>query len=253
MVSGGLPPLKVNPEELAAAGNALNASALDLPEAPAPFMPVGTDPLSVAIIGQIPAVETPILTQLPLVKTQATTTAGNVVTTAQEYAATDARNGAAINQAMQNGPLAADTPATGGATSAAGGGADQMGQMMNMPMQIGQQMAQMPMQVMGAVAAVPQGLMQGVQQAGQQVQQMAGQFGQGATGSNSGADSGAPGSPAAETPAAEPPVEQGPHDGASSGDPDAERAPDPKDKASENSDESPGRHRAAETDDRIDL
>lgn len=244
MVSGGLPPLKVNPEELAVAGGALEASALDLPKPPDPFMPVGTDPLSVAIIGQIPAVETPIMTQLPLVKTQATTTANNVVTTAQEYMATDARNGATIDAAMQSGPLAAAPSAGGDASSAAGGGADQMNQMMSMPMQIGQQMAQMPMQVMGAVAAVPQGMMQGVQQAGQQVQQMAGQFGQGATGSNGDSESRAPEVPMAE---------QSPQDGAAAGEPEAERAPDPKDKAAENGGEESGRHRAPEPQDRIDL
>ncbi len=237
----GLPPLKVNPEELSAAGHALSNAAADLPSVPNPFMPVGADPLSVAIIGQIPAIETPLETQLPLIKAQATTTAENVVQTAQDYVATDARNGAAINEMMQRGPTGTGSPGGGGPAAAGGGGADSMGQMAGMPMQMAGQMAQMPMQVMGAVAAVPQGLMQGVQQAGQQVQQVAGQFGQGATGS--------PGGSAGE--------QRSPLDGAASGEPHAERAPDPKEKADGNGNgnggEAPGRHRAVEPDDRMDV
>ena len=252
MVTGNPIPLKVDPEQLSAAGGAMLSSAEQLPQAPAPFAPVGTDPLSVAIIGQIPAVETPIATQLPLVQTQSTGTAQSVIDSALAYRATDQQSGAAINEMMQNLPPAlgqgsSGAGSPGGAASSAGSGADSMGQMMNMPMQMASQMAQMPTQVMGAVAAVPQGIMQGAQQVGQQVQQMAGQFGQGGN---------AEGSPT-QTPGAEPPEpELGlQEDGAASGQPDAERAPDAKDKADESDSPatSPGRHRAAESDDGINL
>lgn len=241
MVSGGLPPLSVDPAQLSAAGGALKSSALDLPEAPAPFMPVGTDPLSVAIIGQIPAIETPIATQLPLIKAEATTTASNVEDAAQAYAATDEQNSAAIDQVMQKTP--SQMP-SGGGGSAPGGGADaagQMSQMMGMPMQ----MAQMPMQMMSGIASAPQGLMQGAQQAGQQVQQMAGQFGQGATGGSA--------SSAAQVPAPDASAPEPASEGAAAGEPDAERAPTPDERSDREDTGAPGRHRAAEADDRIDL
>ena len=259
MATGTPPPLSVDPEQLSAAGGALHSSAEELPEAPAPFMPVGTDPLSVAIIGQIPAVETPVMTQLPLIQTQSIGTAQNVMDSARAYAATDARSGAAITQQMQNLPNAAG--GSGSPAAAAGGGADSMGQMMGMPMQVAGQMAQMPMQVMGAVAAVPQGVMQGVQQAGQQVQQMVGQFGQGGTGNQDGGTEG--GAPSAaglpEDQRSDGPVperdEPRQEDGAASGRPGEERAPEPKEPAGDTSSPAtpPGRHRAAEPDDGINL
>lgn len=253
------PPLSVDPEQLSAAGGALQSAAADLPPVPPPFMPTGTDPLSAAIIGQIPAVEGPITTQLPLVKTQATETATNVVNAAQAYVATDQRLGGQIGQEMQDAPAAAGLGSGGAAASAAGSAAGAAGsagsaagsagsaggamsQMMGMPMQ----MAQMPMQMMGAVAAVPQGVMQGAQQVGQQVQQMVGQFG-GAGQSGSGGMGGV------EASVAEPPAPESPRDtsdGASSGDPEAERAPEAKEKA----DDSAGRHRAPEpADSRINV
>ena len=162
-------PLSVDPEQLGLAGGQLLASAAQLPTAPAPFMPVGTDPLSVAIIGQIPVVDGPPMTELPLVQAQSASTARNVVGAAEAYASTDQQLGGQISKEMQN------LPGAPGSGPGDGGSMGQMSQMMSMPMQ----MAQMPMQVMGAVAAVPQGAMQGAQQVGQQVGQMAGQFGQG--------------------------------------------------------------------------
>ncbi len=110
-------PLTVDPEALAAAGGALSAAAAELPAAPEPFMPVGTDPLSTTIIGQIPAVEGPIYEQLPVVKTQATQTASNVQNAANAYTATDQRLGSAINAEMQN------AAGVGGGLSGAAGGA----------------------------------------------------------------------------------------------------------------------------------
>lgn len=240
MTTGGTPPLSVDPEELSAAGGALLSSAGELPQAPAPFNPGGMDPLSVAIAGQIPAVEAPIATQLPLIQAQATRTAQNVVNAAQVYADTDARNGAAIHEQMQlrPSPQAGTGSGGGGLPSAAGGGADSLGT----PMQMAGQMAQMPMQVMGALGSVPQGIMQGAQQAGQQVQQMVGQFG------DSGGKDGAKASPPGELPAAGERQE-----GAAAAEPDAERAPEAKEKSEADGGQRPGRHRAAESDDRIEL
>ena len=239
MTTGGTPPLSVDPEELSAAGGALLSSAGELPEAPAPFSPAGEDPLSAAIIGQIPAVEAPIATQLPLIQAQATSTAQSVVNAARVYAETDARNGAAIHEQMQVRPTPPGTGSGGGGLpSAAGGAADSMG----MPMQMAGQMAQMPMQVMGALGSVPQGIMQGAQQAGQQVQQMVGQFG------DNGGKDGAKASPSGELPTA---AER--QEGAAAAEPDAERAPEAKEKTEADDGQRPGRHRAAESDDRIDL
>lgn len=249
MVTGNPLPLKVDPEQLSAAGGAMLSAAEQLPEAPPPFMPVGSDPLSAAIIGQIPAVETPIMTQLPLVRTQSADTAKSVVDSALAYRATDQQSGVAINEMMQNLPPASGQGLSGSSSpaSAAGGGADSMGQMMSMPMQMASQMGQMPMQMMGAVAAVPQGVIQGAQQVGQQVQQVAGQFGQGG-----GAEGGATQTPGAEIPELE---TAGQEDGAAPGQPEAERAPDAKDNGDESDSPTtpPGRHRAEEPDDGINL
>ena len=86
---GNPPPLSVDPEQLAAAGNELTYSASQLPNAPAPFGVVGSDPLTQAIDLQIPAIEDPIATQLPAVKAQATKTAQNVISAAEAYLTTD--------------------------------------------------------------------------------------------------------------------------------------------------------------------
>lgn len=239
MTTGATPPLSVDPEELSAAGGALLSSAGDLPEAPPPFVVVGRDPLSEAISGQIPAVEGPIATQLPLVQAQATHTAQNVVNAAQVYTETDARNGAAIHEQMQVRPnLPGIGSGGGGLPSAAGGGAESMG----MPMQMASQMAQIPMQAVGAAAAVPQAMAQGAQQVGQQVQQMAGQFGGGGT------EGGQKGAPSGELPTAAETQE-----GAGPAEPHAEGAPEAKEKADTDGGERPGRHRAAESDDRTEL
>lgn len=250
-------PLTVDPDALAAAGGALSAAAADLPPAPDPFMPVGTDPLSATIIEQIPFVEGPIYDQLPVVKAQATQTASNVRNAASAYTAADQRIGGAIDAEMQDvagvggglpgsaggaaGSAAGSAGTAAGGAGSAGGG---MSQMMSMPMQMASQMSQMPMQVMSAVQQAPQGVMQGVQQVGQQVQQMVGQFGGASGAGGAGGESGS----GIEIPEAE--KIEDPNDGASAGDPGAERAPETetKDKAEE---DSPGRHRAA--DDRINL
>ena len=253
---GNPPPLSVDPEQLAAAGNELQYSAGQLPAAPAPFSVVGSDPLTQAIAAQIPAIEGPIATQLPAVKTQATKTAGNVIAAAEAYLTTDQQLGGQISQEMQNLPAAeglsggagsaggaggAAASAASGTAGSAAGGAGSMSQMMSTPMQMASQMSQMPMQAMGAVTSAPQGVMQGAQQVGQQVQQMVGQFGE--------AGSGADGSVSAAEPALQ--------EGAAAGDPNAERAPEANEKAQHDEEadpeESGGRHRRVEADPSIDL
>ncbi|CAA0124406.1 ESX-1 secretion-associated protein EspJ [Mycolicibacterium vanbaalenii] len=262
------PPLSVDPEQLGTAGGELLTSAGQLPAAPAPFMPVGKDPLSAAIISQIPHIEEPVMTQLPAVQAQSTKTANNVVAAAQAYSSTDQQLGGQISQEMQTLPNT--TPGGGSGGPASPAGADSMGQMTGMVGQV----AQMPMQVMGAAAALPQGVMQGAQQVGQQVQQVAGQFGQGGTGGQTGyggqgdsaatANNSGGGFPEGER--AEEPKPDGGHareddpgdtgrDGAAASDPGAERAPDTTDMNRDGAAASPGpgRHRATEPDDRIDL
>mgnify|MGYP000406837486 CR=1 FL=1 len=258
---GNPPPLSVDPEQLAAAGNELKYSASQLPAAPAPFGVVGSDPLTQAIDLQIPAIEDPIATQLPAVKAQATKTAQNVISAAEAYLTTDQQLGGQISQEIQNLPAAeglsggagsaggAAASAAGGTAGAAGsaaGGAGSMSQMMSMPMQMASQMSQMPTQAMGAVSSAPQGVMQGAQQVGQQVQQMVGQLGEaGSSDLVSG-----------------PHPEPGAQEGAAAGDPAAERAPEAKDAPEEKDkaegdeaarDESGGRHRRVEVDPGIDL
>ena len=125
-------PLSVDPEQLGLAGDQLLTSAAQLPTAPAPFLPVGSDPLSVAIIEQIPAVDGPPMTELPLVQAQSTTTARNVVGAAKAYASTDQQLGGQIGKEMQN---------LSGAPGTGSGGAGSMGQMMSTPMQMASQMA----------------------------------------------------------------------------------------------------------------
>lgn len=264
---GNPPPLSVDPEQLGLAGGQLLSSAAQLPTAPPPFMPVGTDPLSVAIIGQIPAVETPVATQLPQVQAQSTKTAQNVVGAAEAYATTDQQLGGQIDKEMQNLPNAPGL-GSGGTAASSGGGA--LGQMTGM---VGQ-MAQMPMQAMGAVAVVPQGIMQGAQQVGQQVQQVAGQFGPGGSGGQTGVGgqgdstlkASSPGGDLPEGERAEEAKADGGHsrgddprtkeqDGAAAGRPGAERAPEETSRNGEGAAGPPasGRHRASKADGRIDL
>ena len=260
---GNPPPLSVDPEQLAAAGNELKYSASQLPAAPAPFGVVGSDPLTQAIDLQIPAIEDPIATQLPAVKAQATKTAQNVISAAEAYLTTDQQLGGQISQEMQNlpaaeglsggggsaaGAQAASASAAGGTVGATGsagsaaGGAGSMSQMMSTPMQMASQMSQMPTQAMGAVTSAPQGVMQ----VGQQVQQMVGQF---AEAGSSDVGSGPHAEPAAQ-------------EGAAAGDTRAERAPEVKDVPEAKDkvegedaarEESGGRHRRAEEDPGIDL
>jgi len=250
-------PLSVDPEQLGLAGAQLLTSAAQLPTAPAPFVPVGADPLSVAIIGQIPMVDGPPMTELPLVQVRSTATARNVVGAAEAYASTDQQLGGQIGKEMQN------LPGAPGSGSGGVGSMDQMDQMVSMPMQMASQMGQSPMQVMAAVAAAPQGVMQGAQQVRQQVGQMAGQFGQGGAGGPS--SIGGQGDPAGgrnevpwgEHPDAERAEEQKPEDreDAAAGVPGSELAPAAweQDGNAEGNSQASGRHRLPEPTDGINL
>lgn len=157
--------LKVDPELLSQYGGDLHTAALDLPDAPAPFVVTGTDAISAAIAGKLPDVEGKIQEALPQIKTDATTTASNIVAAAGKYKGTDEQLAAEYEKHQFDQAGSSGSSATG---SAVGGDATgQMGQMLSMPMQMVSQAAQMPMQAMGAVSSLPQAAMQGVQQIGQ--------------------------------------------------------------------------------------
>ena len=82
----------------------------------------------------------------------------------------DAAGAAVVAQraAWEARPGQSGSPAAAGPQAAGGGQSDQMGQLMQMPMQMAQQAAQIPMQLAGMAAAIPQAMMQGVQSAVQQ-------------------------------------------------------------------------------------
>lgn len=184
---GGPPPLKVDPELLERYGNQLLSSAQDIPSAPTPFVVSGSDAISAAIADKLPAIEGPLQDELPRLKADAAQTASRIVSAAGQYQRTDQQVAANYEKHQFDRP----GPAGGDASSTAGGANSSL---MSMPMQMASQAAQLPMQAMSAVAAVPQSVMQGVQEVGQMV------GGLGSSGK--------------------------PEDGASAGDPDAERAPD---------------------------
>ncbi|MBJ7341907.1 type VII secretion target [Mycolicibacterium sp.] len=211
---GSQPPLKVDPELLGKYGQQLQTAAGDLPEAPAPFTVTGTDAISQAIAEKLPSLEGAIQDALPRLKTEASTTASNVVEAAGRYSSTDAQLAADYEKHQFDSAGSAGVGA--GSVGAGAGSMGQMGQMMSMPMQMAGQVGQLPMQAMGAVGQVPQSVMQGVQQIGQ----MAG--GMGASQSTS--EPPMPGD-------AERPDDGRDDDQAAAGDEKAERAPEPLQKA----------------------
>ena len=179
-------PLYIDTDAVRAGGNEMLTALEGLQPAPPTTALTGSDPLSVAIIGQVPSIQAPIVFGLPLLKEDATKTANGVKDAADRYEKTDEMLGKRIEeQAAQlpggpGAPGAAGAPAASGAggaqnaAAAQGGAMGQMGQLMGMPMQMAQQAAQLPMQAMGMAAALPQAVMQGVQQAVQQVGQLGG-------------------------------------------------------------------------------
>ncbi|MGV0644273.1 PE domain-containing protein [Mycolicibacterium sp. XJ2546] len=177
------------------AGSRLQALAAAIPPPPAAFSPAGADALSVAIAGKVAEVVDPVLAQLPVTKEELTRYAQNVLTAAGMYDATDrqlaeeilkrlgefdeGRTGAGsagggAGAGSAGGATGATTTGVGAATTGAGAAdpAGQMGQMMQMPMQMAQQAAQIPMQLASMAGAIPAAMMQGMQSALQQVGQL---------------------------------------------------------------------------------
>lgn len=177
--------LRVDTALVRQSGGKLETIAGLLPEPPASFSPSGADALSTAIAGRVSEVVDPVLAQMPIAKDELTRFAQNVMEAADSYDAADRRiaeeilkqlgildeeaggSGSGSGAPTSAGSGAADAPAAGAAQS------DQMGQLMQMPMQLAQQAAQIPMQLAGMAAAIPQAMMQGVQTAVQQATQMA--------------------------------------------------------------------------------
>ncbi len=182
--------LRVDTALVRQSGGKLETIAGLIPEPPATFSPVGTDALSTAIAGRVAEVVDPVIAQMPITKDELTRFAQNVIKAADSYDGTDRqiaeeilkRLGLFEDAVSSGGSPAGGTggsagsigsPAAVGSPAAGGGQSDQMGQLMQMPMQMAQQAAQIPMQLAGMAAAIPQAMMQGVQSAVQQATQMA--------------------------------------------------------------------------------
>ena len=179
--------LRVDTALVRQSGGKLDTIAGLLPDPPAAFSPTGADALSTAIAGRVSEVVDPVLAQMPIAKDELTRFAQNVMEAADIYDATDRQiaeeilkklgmiDDAADGGGNQGAGGASGAPASAGAGSPAPGAgqSDQMGQLMQMPMQLAQQAAQIPMQLASMAAAIPQAMMQGVQTAVQQATQMA--------------------------------------------------------------------------------
>jgi hypothetical protein len=179
-------PLYIDTDAVRAGGNEMLTALEGLQPAPPTTALTGSDPLSMAIIGQVPSIQAPIVFGLPVIKEDATKTATGIKDAADRYEKADEMLGQRIEEQAAQLPGGPGAPGAGGVPGAGGAGAaqnaaasqggamGQMGQMMGMPMQMAQQAAQLPMQAMGMAAALPQAVMQGVQQAVQQVGQLGG-------------------------------------------------------------------------------
>ncbi|MBY0287504.1 MAG: hypothetical protein K2X52_10180 [Mycobacteriaceae bacterium] len=181
--------LRVDTALVRQSGGKLETIAGLLPEPPVSFSPSGADALSTAIAGRVSEVVDPVLAQMPIAKDELTRFAQNVMRAADTYDAADRRIAEEILKQLgiledvdgggtpPAGRASAAAPSAGsgtaGAPAAGAAQSDQMGQLMQMPMQLAQQAAQIPMQLAGMAAAIPQAMMQGVQTAVQQATQMA--------------------------------------------------------------------------------
>jgi hypothetical protein len=189
--------LRVDTALVRQSGGKLETIAGLIPEPPATFRPAGTDALSTAISGKIAEVVDPVLAQMPIAKDELTRFAQNVLAAADRYDSTDRQIAEEILRRLglfqeagpgSGGPVGGTGPGAPGSpgvpspqtgSPAAGAGqSDQMGQLLQMPMQMAQQAAQIPMQLASLAAAIPQAMMQGVQSAVQQASQLA-QLGEG--------------------------------------------------------------------------
>ena len=180
--------LRVDTALVRQSGGKLETIAGLIPEPPASFTPDGTDALSTAIAGRLADVVDPVLAQMPVTKDELTRFAQNVMKAADHYDASDRQIAEEILRRLgvfeeSGGGGGSTASGAAGAPSWAGGSAgqqaagagqsDQMGQLMQMPMQMAQQAAQIPMQLASMAAAIPQAMMQGVQSAVQQASQLA--------------------------------------------------------------------------------
>jgi hypothetical protein len=192
--------LRVDPEELTTGATGLQEAANGIPEPLAPFTSTGTDALSSILNTLTQSKESP-LAGMPATKAEALATVEKMLQAAGIYEQTDQQIADKVRAATEGldpaaggasggggggapagsggAPAAADaSPAVGAGAAGAGGsgagggggGADQLQQMMGMPMQMAQQAGQMAQQV-------PQAIMQGVQSGIQQVSQLAGGLG----------------------------------------------------------------------------
>jgi len=153
-------------------GGKLDAIAGAIPEPPAAFSPTGADALSTAIAGKVAEVVDPVLAQMPQAKEALTRYAQNVIQAAHAYDSADRQLAEEILKRVEAFDKSVGAPGAGSGPADAAQQAGQLGQMMQMPMQLAQQAAQIPMQVAGMAAAIPQAMMQGVQSAVQQAGQV---------------------------------------------------------------------------------
>ena len=176
--------LRVDTALVRQSGGKLETIAGLIPEPPASFSPDGTDALSTAIAGRVSEVVDPALAQMPVTKDELTRFAQNVMKAADHYDASDREIAEEILKRLglfeesgtrASGAAGAPSSAAGsaGQQAAGAGQSDQMGQLMQMPMQMAQQAAQIPMQLASMAAAIPQAMMQGIQSAVQQASQLA--------------------------------------------------------------------------------
>ncbi len=196
------PTLKVDTAQLAAAGQAFQAASDAVPAAPAFYIPTGSDALSAAAAANAPKFAEPITTGLPKLKTETAAYAANIKDAASTYATTDQQAAADVLKQKLDDPAGQGSggggapSGGGGAASAAGGansakagatsaaaagapgaGGDPMSQLSQLG-QVGGQMLQMPMQLGQMAGAIPQTAMQMAQQVGQQIGQMMGKQGE---------------------------------------------------------------------------
>jgi hypothetical protein len=90
--------LVVDPARLKAAGIAVRDQ--QLPAAPPPMPPAGTDSVSAAIGATMPIIESPVIAGLPEAQAALKNTGSKIVTAADMYASTDQRLGETVGKAQ---------------------------------------------------------------------------------------------------------------------------------------------------------
>jgi hypothetical protein len=105
--------LVVDPARLKAAGIAVRDQ--QLPQAPGPMPPAGTDSVSAAIDVTLPIIESPVIAGLPEAQAALKNTGSKIVTAADMYAQTDRRLGETVSKAQflaASEPGGTDLPAS---------------------------------------------------------------------------------------------------------------------------------------------